>query len=129
MWGPDSPLEHRINILLGRVEGLKAALKEAKGELSGRLDVHSQKIADLRRAIDEAQLSLHNRIDINEEKAARIDAYGLPVIGLGIFLSGVPQELASVPWLGIPLTVIGVALTIIVLVLGIRRGAWSGKLS
>jgi hypothetical protein len=85
MWGPDSPLEHRINILLNRVEGLKAALKEAKGELTGRLDVHSQNIADLTRAIDEAQRSLHKRIDINEEKAARIDAYGLPVIGLRIF--------------------------------------------
>jgi hypothetical protein len=32
-------------------------------------------------------------------------------------------------WLGIALTVISVALSIIVFVLGIRRGVWSGKLS
>jgi hypothetical protein len=54
MWGPDSPLDQRIQILLGRIEGLSAVVDEVRAELSGRLDQHSQKIAGLTRAIDEA---------------------------------------------------------------------------
>lgn len=129
MWGADSPLDSRIDILLGRVVGLTAELDQVKAGLSKRLDDHNQRLAELANALDEAKRSLHMRIDINEERAARIDAFGLPVIGLGILLSGVSPELASIPWLGILLTVFSVGLTLIVLALGVKRGAWSGKLS
>ncbi|MCZ9880537.1 hypothetical protein [Arthrobacter sp. B2a2-09] len=124
MWGPDSPLDHRIEILRGRIEGLKAELTDMKSELGGRLNVHDQILAQLSADIDETRRMLHTRIDISEEKSAQIDAFGLPIIGLGILLSGVPQELAAVAWLGVPLTAFSIVMTIAVLVHGIRQGAW-----
>ncbi|MHA7291311.1 hypothetical protein ACX80V_16935 [Arthrobacter sp. MDT3-24] len=129
MWGPDSPLEQRINMLLSRIEGLSAQLENAKSELTARLDRHEQKLANLTRAIHEARQELHQLIIANEDRAAQVDAFGLPIIGLGIFLSGVPEDLAAIPWLGIALTALSIVLTIVVCVLGIRRGAWSGRLA
>lgn len=129
MWGPDAPLEERIEILLSRIEGLSAKLAEAKTELTERLDRHDKKIANLTTTLHKARQELHDLILAKEEKSAQIDAFGLPVIGLGIFLVGVPGDLAAVPWLGVSLTYLSLYVTLIVALLGIRRGAWSGKLS
>ncbi len=41
---------------------------------------------------------LRQQLAERDHEGARIDARGLPVIGFGILLSGIPDELASIPW-------------------------------
>lgn len=58
--------------------------------------------AELRRLLDE-----------RERQAARIDARGLPVVGFGILLSGVPDELASFLYpFGWLLPIFGIVITV-----------------
>lgn len=128
-WGPGASVEERIDILLARVEKLTTDLAEMKSELNARLDRHDKLIAKLTKDLYQARLELHQLITAKEKRSAQIDAFGLPVIGLGIFLVGVPSDLALVPPLGISLSYISLYVTFFVALLSIRRGAWSGKLA
>ncbi|MDN4611461.1 hypothetical protein [Arthrobacter burdickii] len=127
-WDEHTTLKTRIDMLLTRIEQLEGTLVQVKAELGNRIDSLGAQISELTSALDQAKQELHRRIDTNEKRAAEIDAFGLPVIGLGIFLSGVPDELAAAPWVGVPLTIVSIAAAIVVFALGIKRGAWSGKL-
>lgn len=123
-WTDNTSLDRRIDILKSLIDGLNQRLSDAELKIGSRLDGHDELIRRLRADLESAEQSLHKRIDTNEEKAARIDAMGLPVIGLGIFLSGVPGELASVPPLGVGLTIASVLVTGFVFRLTIKSGAW-----
>jgi hypothetical protein len=52
----------------------------------------------------------------DERRSARIDARGLPLIGLGIVMTGIPDGLARWAWVGL-IFVVAAALLVIVLAL------------
>lgn len=47
--------------------------------------------------------ALQRQIEERQSHAARIDAYGLIPVGCGIFLNGVPEDLAKIPVIALPL--------------------------
>jgi hypothetical protein len=55
-------------------------------------------VAELSRTIKEETAKLGRLLEEREQESARIDARGLPVVGFGILLSGVPDELAAIPF-------------------------------
>lgn len=128
-WTDDTPLGRRTEILRSRIVGLNMLLVAAEARLGERLNQHDGKLAELQAAIESAEATLHRRIDTNEEKAARIDAAGLPVIGLGIALSGISKELAAFWPLGVPIALVSIGVSVFVLVISIKSGAWSDKRS
>jgi hypothetical protein len=60
-----------------------------------------RQVAELHRWLDEAASETRRMFDELAEEGARIDARALPIIGLGIVLSGMPDEVAALPlgWL------------------------------
>jgi hypothetical protein len=78
-------VNERITMLQGTVRAEAAERREAIDDLARRLS-------------DEVQ-SVRNKIIAAEENALRVDATALPVIGLGIVLSGIPELIArSTAW-------------------------------
>ena len=67
-----------------------------------------------RRLADEVA-AIHRRTDAQEEALTRVDARALPVVGVGIVLSGIPEPLAQYGWFGI----LSIGIAVLVLVLAI----------
>jgi fatty acid desaturase len=65
--------------------------------------------AEVLRAADRA---LVERLDREERQAARIDARGIILIGLGVVMTGVPDGLAAPGWLGWFLVAVAAALVL-----------------
>jgi hypothetical protein len=61
---------------------------------------HKQALADLRQGLQGELSGLHQRLTLKDEESARLDARGLPFIGAGIVLGGIPDWIASCPILG-----------------------------
>jgi hypothetical protein len=55
-------------------------------------------VAEWSRTINEGTAEPGRLLEEREQESARIDARGLPVVGFGILLSGVPDELAAIPF-------------------------------
>jgi hypothetical protein len=97
-WKPDAPVDERI-------ETLRAYITSVETRLNETITGVSQERADRETAITELARTLHARLDElhqllkeKDRQMATIDARGLPVIGAGIFLSGIPEALAELPW-------------------------------
>ena len=67
-----------------------------------------------RRLADEVAV-IHRPTDAHEEALTRVDARALPVVGVGIVLSGIPEPLAQYGWFGI----LSIGIAVLVLVLAI----------
>jgi hypothetical protein len=82
-------------------------------EASDRKDA----IAEPHQTLKAEAAELRRLLDTKDHETAAIDARGLPVIGFGIVLSGVPEALASIPWyLGWLLPAAGLGATIVMVV-------------
>jgi hypothetical protein len=53
---------------------------------------------ELKRTLEEKTAELRLLVEEKERESAQIDARALPVVGFGILLSGIPEELASIPF-------------------------------
>jgi len=77
--------------------GTERQLAELKAE-------HSARIAELQAAVQ-----------AGEENQTRVDARALPPVAIGLLLTGIPDELAYVPWLAGPLIALGVTSALLAL--------------
>ncbi|MBA3252082.1 MAG: hypothetical protein H0T66_17670 [Geodermatophilaceae bacterium] len=119
-WRPGATVEERLEALREWVNGIKKRV----GEIA---QLQTQETANREQAIDELRADLSAQIadlrwtlDEQQDQAARIDARGLPVIGWGILLSGIPDRLAQIPFM------IGWVFPIVGVILGLAAGvpAW-----
>lgn len=85
---------------------------------------HGELIRPVRQHLDESNTehreaiaALRKLLDEREVRDAQIDAGGLPLIGLGILLSGLPDQAVRQWWVWIPL----LALTTVMLTLTVWR--------
>jgi hypothetical protein len=99
-WRPHANVDQRIDILheqvdilVERVDGLRRQMDRADDELRREIKVAETRVADQVREL---------AFDVRGERsqASRVDARGLGPIALGIFLTGLPDELAKYAWLG-----------------------------
>jgi hypothetical protein len=100
VWSSSESVEQKIERLRGQIGEVRQAVNEARQEarqnhsaLSARLDQE----ADALRAADKA---LTDRLEAEGRQAARIDARGVVLIGLSVVLTGIPDGLAAVAWVG-----------------------------
>lgn len=102
----------QIRQLWKEVDRLDERIGKAEAESRERHAVLAARLAHesaARRAALKAQEAQRRR---EEQQAARIDARGLPLIGLGVLMTGIPDGLARWPWLGWALIVLAGILVI-----------------
>jgi septal ring factor EnvC (AmiA/AmiB activator) len=115
-WDEEAPpqaqiqrLREQIADVLGEVNRVSQHREADLARVRERLE---RLVAELRGRLDE----LERRFAAAERQAALIDARGLPLIGFGILLTGIPEELACFAPLGWSLCVIAVVATALLLV-------------
>jgi hypothetical protein len=115
--------------LEAKLESLRRGLEQAFEQIS---DVHrdaKSADAELNKALDQlsddlqkVNADLTSRMDAAEKQAAAIDSRGILLLGAGVILTGIPDELARVAWIG--WVVVGVSIFVmlcVLLALGLAR--------
>jgi len=98
-WHPAAPVDERIEALRTYVTEVEGRLNQLDHRFSLEIWDRKQAVGDLDRKLNQEVSELHLLLASKEQQTARIDSRGLPVIAAGIFLSGVPEALASaLPW-------------------------------
>lgn len=131
---PDIPGKTQIKwaeneLLEAKLESLRRGLEQAFEQIS---DVHrdaKSADAELNKALDQlsddlqkVNADLTSRMDAAEKQAATIDSRGILLLGAGVILTGIPDELARVAWIG--WVVVGVSVFVmlcVLLALGLAR--------
>ncbi|WP_326829695.1 hypothetical protein OIE13_06035 [Streptosporangium sp. NBC_01810] len=96
-WRPNDPIDDRIEALRAHLSDLGGRLNQTAQEVRQERTARKEALAELSRTFQEKLDELHQLLKEKDRKTATIDARGLPVIGTGIFLNGVPEALAGLP--------------------------------
>lgn len=108
-WQPGASVDERIEALRQHITEVEGRLNEVTRTLREETESRERAVAELKRTLEEETVELRRLLEKRERESARIDARGLPVVGFGILLSGVPDKLASIPFgLGWIFPVLGV---------------------
>jgi len=110
IWYPEGSAEEKIELLHTQLDALVADMRQLERH-------HSEELSSLRQALEEvkglqeqAARNLIRLLDQQRQEASRVDARGLPVVGWGIILAGIPDGLARWPAVGWGCVVIGFAI-------------------
>jgi len=98
VWKPNAPVDERIELLRGRILELEGMIRGAEFAIRQESNDRRSQVAALENAFAEEVNKLRQLIDEHHEQAAAIDGRGLPLIGMGILLSGIPDILARAPY-------------------------------
>lgn len=121
-WNPSASVDEQIERLRQKLDQLERGLNDASEKLSLEVNNREQALAALERKLLRDVSGLAEQVQKQEQQAALIDARGLPVIGFGIVLSGIPDELASLPLgMGWLFPIAGVVAAVGTLVHAIRK--------
>jgi hypothetical protein len=116
-WHPTDPVDERIEALRQHIIEVEGRLNEVTRKLREETASREQLGAEFTRALQETTAELRRLGEEKERESAQIDARGLPVVGFGILLSGIPEKLASIPlglgWM-FPILGVGAAATALV---------------
>ena len=93
-WPASAPTDERIEALRKHILEVEGRLNDVRRQLRDETRAREQSVAELERKIRIEIEQLQQSIISRDRQSARIDARGLPVIAAGIFLSGVPDQLA-----------------------------------
>jgi uncharacterized protein YlxW (UPF0749 family) len=88
-------VEARFEVVRKEIADLRQDLEEHKKQLAAWRSDLAQRVDAVDSKLQAAMTALIRRLDNEAHKAARIDARGLPLIGLGIILTGTPDGLAN----------------------------------
>jgi hypothetical protein len=97
-WHPDAPVDERIEALRQHITEIEGRLNEVTRKLRDETASRERVVAELKRTLEEKTAELHRLGEEKERESAQIDARALPAVGFGILLSGIPEELASIPF-------------------------------
>jgi predicted RNase H-like nuclease (RuvC/YqgF family) len=95
VWRPTAPINERIETLRTHITEVEGHLNEVAHKLRQETSSRDEAIAELDRTLKAETAELRRLLEEKDREMARIDARGLPLIGYGIVLSGVPEFLAS----------------------------------
>lgn len=112
VWNENDPDAQKIDALRRQILELWEELSRAQQQArAGTEALRTELMRDLAalRADHHAVIQQHEQ---EKRQDAQIDARGLPLVALGIVLTGVPDGLAARPWIGWPATAVALLLTI-----------------
>jgi hypothetical protein len=93
-------LPARVSRLEQRVLELHDMAKKAEQGIAKNAAESREAVARVEQRITDDVAAVYQRLADQEQEELRVDASALPVIGVGIVLSGVPDALATWTWLG-----------------------------
>ncbi|GAA3604189.1 hypothetical protein GCM10022419_106010 [Nonomuraea rosea] len=97
VWSPNDPIDQRIEVLRAHIGDVEVRLNHAVDSIKQEQNAREVAIAELNRAFQQELGKLHELLEEKDRRLATVDARGLPVIGFGVLLSGVPEALADIP--------------------------------
>lgn len=110
-WGPEATVEHKLDMLLQRTLALDTEVAEIRAAISRAEHQHR---ADLVEAVDNARResdAIRQSVEDLRADMVHSDASALPIVVVGLLLSGAAPDLARLPmWLGV-----SILLTLVVL--------------
>lgn len=138
---PSADIPGKIPIRWAKGESLEAKLEHLRRGLEQAFEQISDVRRDAKAADAELQKSLDqlsdelqkvnadltSRMNAAEQQAAAIDSRGILLLGAGVILTGIPDELARVAWVG--WVAIGVSVFVMLCVLLASGLEWRGKRS
>ena len=125
-WNEGADIETRVDQLKKRMDYLTTETEARFERAFNSINDHGSELARLEELWIETRTEIMERLDNNDRKAALVDAAGLPVIAAGVFLSGVPTELAEVPVVGWLSWLAGIGVLFWGLGKSKRGDAWKG---
>jgi hypothetical protein len=98
VWSRTAPVDEQIETLREWINEL--VRRVARLEQDGRRELTNvrDELARVERSLASDVTSLRHRAERDTHESARIDARALPVMGVGVVLAGVPDQVASIPW-------------------------------
>lgn len=99
----DEPLEQRVEHLRVRVTELVAAMARVQADAQEAALDQEQALAEVRGELHRTVRGLADSLATAELQAARAGGRALPVVGVGILLSGASPELGHHPYVAWPL--------------------------
>lgn len=110
-WDANAPVGEKVALLRQHVVRLESEIQQVRTDVRKERREREEAISKLERALRDDLQSVQAALHEHRQRAAEIDARGLPLIGWGILLPGVPeQHLVAVPLLWWLVVVAGVAL-------------------
>lgn len=109
---------------------LEAALRNVQNLVNSDYENLDKKVTEVKNLVSEVSektAELHAKMVKGQEEAASLDAAGIPVIASGIFLSGIPRELALYPIAGWVFVALSVILAFAMTRKTINDGSWGKK--
>jgi hypothetical protein len=123
-WEPNGSNEAKIAHLYAYVVSVEQQLDAAVVQMNQRADGMDARLSEIHERLESATDSIKHEFSKRDESSKRIDATGLPMLGSSVVLSGVTNELASVPSLGWICFAGGVLILVGLTAVSIRSGAW-----
>ncbi len=120
-WTPDEKVEN----LHRNVEELWAAQKVAMDNAAIRYEELRREIGEVRERQHESTAELQRRLDVERDRSIRFDARGLPLVGLGTIMTGIPDELAHFAVVGWSVVAVSAAVFALVVYRSVQRGTSS----
>jgi hypothetical protein len=99
-WDDDWSDAQKIDNLRNNIMGLWSALDVANEGANTRHEELLARIQALDEQQEEVAAAIHARLDKERHRDVRIDARGLPVVGIGTIMTAIPDELAHFPVVG-----------------------------
>lgn len=93
-WSPGASVDQRIEALHQHITDVEKDLAELKQQVSVNRADSEGRVNELRDTLKTDLAELHQMLATQRQEAASVDARGIPVIVLGVFLSGVPDHLS-----------------------------------
>jgi hypothetical protein len=126
-WEEGESLEGKLKRLRSWLEQAFEQISDVRREAQSA-DAELQKsLGQLSDDLQKVKADLTSRMDAAEKQAAAIDSRGILLLGAGVILTGIPDELARVAWVG--WVAVGVSVFVMLSVLLASWLEWRGKRS
>jgi hypothetical protein len=96
---PNAPLPERVTWLEQHIEALKALHEQNKEAIAKEAAERQKALQQVTERIEREGAAIRSQIATMEQKALLVDASALPVIGVGIVLTSIPDVIARWPTL------------------------------
>jgi hypothetical protein len=108
--GPMTPTEEQLRMLWKEIGRLDEKIKRVSHEAEQRDSHLASRLDTAATELQAAHQAMSRRWEEEKRRSVHIDARGLPLIGIGILMTGVPDGLATWDWLGVLVIVVAVIL-------------------
>lgn len=105
-WTKSTPVDERVEQLWREHSQLRETVNRDRQQLSQQIGGIRAELRRLGGQVDQGLRQIGDKIEGQKRAAAKVDARSLPVIGLGIVLTGIPDEVGTSPWSCFPVLVL-----------------------